>query len=158
MSIKFTFKGFQFDQKLRGKNTWLCYPVHKKYQPKNGVFVIDEMEVVPSSEPIPHKCKPVILQIPRTENNESTVAVKIEQDEITKPFDERISLPEVGENGAIKLEPTDDIGNKIDNTTRPKISCGIMEYLENRVMKKHTWVEICDGKLFCQVNAITAGI
>ena len=105
----------------------------------------ENWEVVPSSEPIPHKCKPVILQIPRTENNEPTVAVKIEQDE-------RTSLPE---NDAIKMEPTDEIANQIDNSTGVEIQPEILEYLENRIMKKHTWVEISDGKLFCQVNLAT---
>ena len=107
----------------------------------------ENWEVVPSPEPIPHKCKPVILQIPRTENNEPTVAVKIEQDEITKPLDERISLPETGKN--------DEVGNKIDNSTGVEIPPKILEYLETRIMKKHTWVEICNGKLFCQVNLAT---
>jgi len=115
----------------------------------------ENWEVIPSPEPIPHKCKPVILQIPRTENNEPTVAVKIEQDEITKPLDEIISLPEVGKNEAINMEPTDEIGNKVDNSTGVEIPPKILEYLETRIMKKHTWVEICNGKLFCQVNLAT---
>ena len=83
------------------------------------------------------------------------MAVKIEQDERTKPLDEIISLPEISKNDAIKMEPTDDIGNQIDNSTGVEIQPEILEYLETRIMKKHTWVEICDGKLFCQVNLAT---
>ena len=74
-----------------------------------------------------------------------------------------------GENEAINIEPTheiknkieneqimeptgDEIKNKIDEKTRLKIPPGFLEYLETGVMKEHTWVQIIDGKLFCQVN------
>ena len=54
----------------------------------------ENWEVIPSSEPVLHKCKPVILQIPKTDNresetNEPTVAVKIEQD-TTPCIDKRV--------------------------------------------------------------------
>jgi len=68
------------------------------------------------------------------------------------------SLPEIDENEAINIEPTDEIKNKIDEKTRLKLPPEILEYLETRVMKKHTWVEIIDGKLFCQVNLTTASV
>jgi len=71
--------------------------------------------------------------------------------------EEQISLPEIGENEPI-MEPTvDEIKNKIDEQTRAKLPPDVLRYLENWVMKKHTWVEICDGKLFCQVN-LTVGV
>jgi len=56
-------------------------------------------------------------------------------------------------------EATDDeIKNKLDEKTRLKLPPEVLEYLETRLMKKFTWVEICDGKLFCQVNLTTAGV
>jgi len=64
---------------------------------------------------------------------------------------EPISLPQIGENEAINIEPTDEIKTKIDKKTRAKIPPDVLEYLESWLMKEHTWVEICDGKLFCQV-------
>ena len=68
-----------------------------------------------------------------------------------------ISLSEIEENEAI-MEPTgDEIKNKIDKKTRVKIPPEVLEYLETRVMKKYTWVEIRDGKLFCEVN-LTVGV
>ena len=76
----------------------------------------------------------------------------------TDDIDERNSSLEIDENDAIKIEPTDEIGNKIDNSSSSEITRRMMEYLENRVMKKRTWVEICDGKLFCKVNLTTADV
>ena len=74
----------------------------------------------------------------------------------TDDIDERNVSLEIDENDAIKMEPTDEVENKIDNSTGVEITPEIFEYLENRVIQKHTWVEICDGKLFCQVKATTA--
>ena len=68
------------------------------------------------------------------------------------------TVPEIDENEAINIEPTDEIENKIDEKTRLKIPPDVLEYLETRVMKKHTWVEIVDEKLFCQVNLTTASV
>jgi len=69
----------------------------------------------------------------------------------------------IEENETIKMEPTEgeisifNFENKIDEKTRLKIPPEVLEYLETRVMKKHTWMEIIDGKLFCQVNP-TVGV
>ena len=72
--------------------------------------------------------------------------------------EEQISLSEIDENEAINIEPTDEIENKIDKKTRLKIPPEVLEYLETRLMKEYTWMEIIDGKLFCQVNFTTAGV
>jgi len=58
------------------------------------------------------------------------------------------------ENEAINIK----IKNKIDKKTRLKIPPDVLEYLETRVMKRYTWTEIRDGKLFCQVNLTTTGV
>ena len=79
-------------------------------------------------------------------------------DGVKNETEEQISLPEIEENEAINIEPTDEIENKIDEKTRLKIPSEVLEYLETRLMKKHTWMEIIDGKLFCQVNLTTAGV
>jgi len=86
-------------------------------------------------------------------------AINIEPtDEIKNKPEDPISLSEIEENETIKMEPTEgeislfNFENKIDEKTRLKIPPGFLEYLETGVMKKHTWMEIIDGKLFCQVN------
>ena len=93
-------------------------------------------------------------QYSKSENKTDEVKVEMndsddEQDERTQPLDE--ILPEIGENQVIKMEPTDEIENKIDES-ESNIPRNTLEYLDHRVMKKHNWLEICDGKLFCQVK------
>ena len=79
-------------------------------------------------------------------------------EEVKNKPEDPIYLSEIEENETIKMEPTEgkisifNFENKIDEKTRLKLPPEVLEYLETGVMKKHTWMEIIDGKLFCQVN------
>ena len=79
---------------------------------------------------------------------ESDQNSKLENDEIEVKVEMHEKLEEGEENETINIE----IKNKIDKKTRLKIPPDVLEYLETRLMKKHTWMEIWDGKLFCQVK------
>ena len=56
--------------------------------------------------------------------------------------EEHISLPEIGENEAANIEPTEAEIEKV------------LQYIENRLQPKFAWLQLSEGKLFCTVRNI----
>jgi len=59
---------------------------------------------------------------------------------------EKTSLPEIGENEAIKIEPVEaEIENKLEEER-------ILKFIKYRLKPKFPWLQLSDGKLFCTVR------